>query len=279
MNERGIHMDAYDVQNETTHSSTIYPFIKFVNKPVLIYYFVDPFCYDCWSIENSLKKMTMNYGGFFNVRPIISHTFCAKMNRSKKRYLFEQSSRYYLSLGIKAAGLQGNKAGRDFLRNIQEELFLYQKSETADDIMYQAAIQSQLDINEFTTDLTSSTARNAYQRDIRLIEEMDVTYFPTFVFLSQYIDDYSVKVSGLHSYESYVYVLKTMLQTNLHTKQQNIPPLEIYLRNYKRVQAEEVAFIFDLSLREAEKQLKKLQLEQKVKRVVGNNKVYWEYIE
>ncbi len=272
-------MDAYDVQNETTHSSTVYPFVKFTNKPVMIYYFVDPFCYDCWSIESSLKKMTMNYGAFFNIRPIISHTFNGKTNRLKKHSFLEQTSRYYLSLGIKAAGLQGNKAGRDFLRNIQEEIFLYQKFETAEDIMYQASSQSYIDMNEFTKDLTSSTARKAYQRDIKLIEEMDVTHFPTLVFLSQYIDDYSVKVSGLHSFESYVYVLRTMLQTNPHPTQQNIPPLEIYLRNYKRVLTEEVAFIFDLPLKEAGKQLKKLQLERKVKRVNGNNQVYWEYIE
>src|SRR5690625_7904066 len=122
-------MDAYYVQSDSTHTSTNYPFIKFINKPVMIYYFVDPFCYDCWSLEASIKKMTMKYGAFFNIRPIISHLFNENYSRTSDFGLMKHWDNYYLTVGIKAAALQGNKSGRDFLRHIQESIFLYESSQ------------------------------------------------------------------------------------------------------------------------------------------------------
>ena len=269
-------MDAYDIQNNTAHSSTNYPFVKFINKPVMIYYFIDPLCKECWTIEKSIKKLTMKYGAFFNVRPIISHFFSVPTSHCKDRFPMDQWNSYYISIGIKAAALQGNKASRDFLRNIQELIFIYQTIDSTEEVLYEAAIQANLDISEFKNDLFSPSALKAYQGDMRLIQEMEVNQFPTLVFFSQHIEDYSIKISGLQSYETYAYLLKKMLQSNTNTKQK-IPPLEIYLRNYKRVQTEEVAFIFDLTIIEAENKLKKLQLKQKVKKVESNGRTFWEY--
>lgn len=274
--ERGIHMDAYDVQNNTPHPSTNYPFIKFINKPVMIYYFIDPICKECWTIEKSIKKLTMKYGAFFNVRPIISHLFGTPNSHCKNRFPMNQWDSYYISIGIKAAALQGNKAGRDFLRNIQELIFLYQTDESTEVVLYEAAFQANLDINEFKNDLFSPSALKAYQGDMHLIQEMEVEQFPTLVFFSQHIEDYSIKVSGLESYETYAYLLKKMIQSNTNTKQR-IPPLEIYLKSYRRVQTEEVAFIFEIPIKIAENKLKKLQLERKVKKVESNGKTFWEY--
>jgi len=270
-------MDAYYVQSESTHTSTNYPFIKFINKPVMIYYFVDPFCYDCWSLEASIKKMTMKYGALFNVRPIISHLF--NEIRTSDRIVPNHWDRYYVSLGIKAAALQGNKVGRDFLRNIQETIFLYDSSEDIESILFNAAKYVGVDLNEFQDDFFASSTKNAYQGDMQLTQEMEVKQYPTLVFFSQYIEDYSIKISGLQSYETYTYILKKMLQSNTDTTKQNIPPLEIFLKNYSRVKVEEVAFIFDLSINDAEKKLKELQLNQKVKKMEVNGKIVWEYID
>jgi len=271
-------MDAYDVQSESIHPKTNYPFINYANKPVMIYYFVDPFCCECWSIEKSIKKMTLTYGAFFNVRPIISHLFFSSDSCSDHRYPIDQMSAYQLSIGVKAATLQGNKAGRVFLRNVQDIIFLYGKIDSVDDVLLEAAARTPpLDINEFKKDLFSPSAEKAYKRDVELIQDMNVRHFPTLLFYSQYIEDHSVKISGLHSYETYDYVLKKMLQTNTDAARQKVPSLEVFLKNYKRVQTEEIAFIFELSIKDAETKLKKLQLQQKVNKVEHNGKSFWEF--
>src|SRR5690625_2773187 len=163
-NERGIQVDAYYVQGESPKLSTYYPFIRFINKPVMIYYFVNPLCKQCWSVEVAIKKLTMKYGTFFNLRPIISHSFTHPFQQNGKQ--LSQWHHYHLSVGIKAAGLQGNKAGRDFLRNIQETIFLYESSASVIDIIHQAAKHSGLDMHEFQKDLYSDVAIKAYQGDI-----------------------------------------------------------------------------------------------------------------
>src|SRR5699024_3908701 len=89
--------------------------IDFLNKPIIIYNFVDLTCSDCWSLEPYLKKLLIEYGMFFTVRPILCHD---TLHLTKKDFITtshlkhsNQSSEPNPLLGVKAAGLQGNKAG------------------------------------------------------------------------------------------------------------------------------------------------------------------------
>lgn len=274
-------MDAYHVQNESFRSNTNFPFINFIYKPIMIYYFVDPFCQKCWNIEPYFKKMTMDYGASFNVRPIIGHMF----NKSPNSLLDKQGhkivsnyndlTKYYGSLGIKAAALQGNKAGRDFLHHVQELVFLYNMNESIDRILIHAAEKAKLDVDEFENDLKSPSTEKAYHSDIKLAHEMGVNQYPTLVFFSQYIEDYTIKISGLHNYDAYTLVLEKMLQ--LDPSNFNKPTIEACVKQYKRVQTAEIAFIFDISFKQAERSLKQLQLKQIIKKIVTNDKTFWEY--
>jgi len=274
-------MDAYDLR-ESVQSRKKYPFTDFIDKPIIIYYFVDPFCHKCWSLEPYIKKLTMEYGEYFNIRPIISHMFRdmpAKLLDYKinKKIVSNNDhlTKYYGAIGIKAAALQGNKAGRDFLRSVQEAIFLYKKKETIHNILLYAAKHTHLDRHEFENDLFSLSAIKAYESDIQFMHEMNINQYPTLLFFSQYIEDYSMKVSGLQSYESYTFVLKKMLQM----KSIETPKLSIKscLKRYKRLNTDEIAFIFDMTKKEAEKKLKQLQLMQIVKRVEIDQNYFWEY--
>jgi len=278
MIERGIHMDTYYVQSESTPRAN-YPSINFIHKPVMIYYFVNPVCELCWSIEVILKKMAIQYGSLFNIRPIISNIFTDSINRctTNRLQIWQGNNRSFLSVGIKAAALQGNKAGRDFLKHIQEAIFLYGTTNSIEDMLLKAAKHANLDMSEFQQDLFSPSARKAFQGDIQLIQEMDVNQFPTFVFFSQYIEDHSIKISGIHSYETYVYVLKNMVPTIDHSMS-TMPTIEKYLKKYIRVQTNEIAFIFNLTIKKAECKLKQLQLKQQVKKKEMNGKCFWEYV-
>ncbi|MBO1002969.1 DsbA family protein [Pseudogracilibacillus auburnensis] len=275
-------MDAYHVHSESTRSNVNHPFINFFHKPIMIYYFVDPFCQQCWELERYMKKLTMEYGAFFNVRPIISHIYNESphrlLDKKEENHIIHNGdhlNKYYGFISIKAAALQGNKAGRDFLRSVQEAIFLYNKNESIHDILAHSVENTNLDIREFENDLLSSSAKKAYESDIQLMHEMDVNQYPTLVFFSQHNEEYSVKVSGLQTYDAYTFVLKKMLHFELTNFSK--PTIEACFIQYGRLQTEEIAFIFDLSEKEAEKKLKQLQLMQKVKQVVINGILFWEY--
>src|SRR5699024_12022003 len=86
------------------------------------------------------------------------------------------------SLAIKAGELQGKKAGRLFLRIIQEYIFLKKDNVSDEQVLMQCAKDVHLGIQEFKNDLYSSSAKRALQCDFKLTREMDVDYIPTIVF-------------------------------------------------------------------------------------------------
>lgn len=271
-------MNAFLINNQSTETSTNYTPIDYINKPIIIYYFINPFCDMCWDIEPILKKITMEYGAFCSIRPVINHSlFISQGNITENKQMndaFSTADKYSIYLAVKAAALQGNKTGRDYLRNIQDFLFLYQKQGSVETIIQKACDKTNIDIHEFDRDLFSISAKKAYESDLQLAREMEVKQSPTFVFLSQHIEDYSMKVAGVHSYETYTFVLEKMLEMQILEK--STPSFEDFLKLYKRFKTEEIAFVFDVTVKEAEKNLKKLQLMQKIKRVDQQRQSFWE---
>src|SRR5699024_1883269 len=92
-------------------------------------------------------------------------------------------------LAVKAAELQGKRAGKKYLRQIQEYLFLSKKNISDDDVLIECAKKTNLDIEEFKNDLHSTSAKNALQCYLRLLKEMEVDYVPTIVFFNQLTND------------------------------------------------------------------------------------------
>src|SRR5699024_11300230 len=108
---------------------------------------------------------------------------------------------------IKAAELQGKRAGRKFLRKVQEYLFLKKKDVSDEHVLIECAQEINLDLDEFSADLFSSTAKKALQCDLKLLEEMNVDYVPTIVFFNQLSNEDGIKISGLYPYDIYIQVL------------------------------------------------------------------------
>lgn len=255
--------------NPLTHSNV---------KPIIIYFFVNPFCHDCWKMEPNIKKLTLEYGEYFILRPILSHLFDGKstmVNHSKTLQKRENLNNYYLLIGIKAAALQGNKASRDFLQTMQESFFQNKMTElNVADILLQCAKKANLDLHEFHDDLQSSAAKKAYQGDINLLHEMSVDTYPTLVIHSQSEKGYNIKVAGVQPYHIYVHVLQDMLHEVIKPAEK--PDLLQFLKEYGKVRAEEISFIYNHPLKAVNNGLKQLQLQQKVKKVIINKLVYWD---
>lgn len=285
---------------QTTHSDD-YQYFDFFQKPVEIFVFVDPLCAECWSLDPILKKLTMQYGRFFTIQPIISSKLDTlnldtqrkpedmkrDWERTAKRTgmscdgdLWVEnpiSSPWVASLAIKAAGLQGKKAGRIFLRRLQEYAFLHKQNVSDESVVVECSTEAGLDTDVFKDDLYSVSARKALQCDLKLTREMDVDTFPSLVFFNQ-ADDHEdgIKISGLHSYHIYVLVLKEILQKN-PLPSANLP-LEEFLSFYKIVGTYEIAFVYDWPLEKAEREMMKLQLRRKVRKIPAKHGNFWKYM-
>ena len=120
--------------------------------------FVDPLSPECWALEPAIKKLKIRYGRFFTLRMIAACSITAlNVQKRKKRRLAEAwekiasksgmscdgslwfdnplSAPYLASLALKAAELQGRKAGLQFLRSMQERLFLNKQDITDEQVL------------------------------------------------------------------------------------------------------------------------------------------------
>ncbi|KAB8139203.1 DsbA family protein [Gracilibacillus oryzae] len=271
-----------------------------LKKPIEIYVFVDPLCPECWSFEPYLKKLTVEYGRFFTIRPILSgqltnlHKDKFEQPRKLKEIWEKTANRTGMccdgdlwlenpihfpkitSIAVKAAELQGKKAGKRFLRKIQELAFLEKKDISSERILLECARQLNLDIEEFKSDLYSHSAAKALQCDLKITKEMEVEYVPTMVFFNESDEEAGIKISGIYPYDIYVKVLKQMLQKEPLPARK--PDLVDFLSQYEFVATKEVAVVYDWSLEKAEKELKKLQLKQLVEKVPVKFGCFWKYI-
>ncbi|MGG3573301.1 ClpXP adapter SpxH family protein [Bacillus gobiensis] len=264
-------------------------------KPIEIFMFIDPTNPECWDLEPAIKKLKILYGRFFSLRPIVIVSIATLNNKTKKKNLSRDnmeavsampcdaglqndspSASYNISLALKAAELQGRKAGLQFLRNLQEVLFVKKQDITKEKTLLQIAEMARLDVKEFKKDLHSANAITALQCDIKIAAEMDVKELPTLAFFNTRYKDEGLKVSGNYPYSIYEEVLFEMLDER--PKPSETPPLELFLEYFQFVAAQEIAIVYDLSLEEVERQMKRLAFANKVKRVQAKQGVFWRYV-
>lgn len=294
-------LNQYELKRSNlTNTSHQYSFFDFVQKPIEIYVFIDPLCPECWSLEPYLKKLSIEYGRFFTIRPITSGHL-SKLNKDqfdeprKLKEIWERTAKrtgmscdgdlwienpisfpWIASLAIKAAELQGKKAGRVYLRKMQENLFLKKQNISDEKVLFRCAEESNLDMQEFKRDLYSASAKKAFQCDLKLTQEMDVDYIPTIVFFNQLIEEQGIKISGLYPYDIYVLVLKEILQKDPIPSEK--PPLEDFMAFYEVVGNKEISVVYDWSPAKTEREMKKLQLKQKVEKIPVKYGSFWRYI-
>lgn len=242
------------------------------NKPIVIYSFINPFCKECWLLEPIIKKLALEYGNFFTVRPIISiHPIFEDVKISSNKNYLKQ----YVALAIKAAGLQGNKAGRQFLEKIQVAHFHYDDDLLNKNVIMNYASLVNLDLEEFSNDLFSNSAKKAYLADLKLTKEMNISEFPSLVFFSKHNEEHTLKITGKADYNAYVDLLYKLL--NDIPEPQAKPEVELFLKEQGLLSIEDIAFIYDWSLHETNKILNKLKLKGQVKELNILSRKYWSY--
>lgn len=270
-------------------------------KPLELYLFVDPLCPECWALEPVMKKLIIEYGRYFTIKHVLSGRL-ATLNISKKHDfesmadLWEKtasrsgmscdgsiwledpiSSPHIASIAIKAAELQGRKAGIRFLRKLQEVLFLENQNVSNFDVLKDCAKSVGLDVVEFISDIHSESASKAFQCDLKITSEMDVDEIPTLVFFNENIEEEGIKVTGYYPYFVYEQILEEMLPEK--PKRTAPPSLEAFLKHFKFVASKEIAVVYDMTINEVEREMKKLQLKQLVEQFPVKYGVFWKYID
>lgn len=269
-------------------------------KSIEIYIFIDPLCPECWALEPTLKKLQIEYGRYFSIKHVLSGRL-AMLNLTKKQQyenfaeLWEKTasrtgmscdgtlwienpitSPHMASVAIKAAELQGRKAGIRFLRKLREELFLGRQNISELEVLKECANEVGLDVEEFLSDIHSESAAKAFQCDLKITSEMEVQEIPTLVFFNENIEEEGIKITGMYPYEIYEQILSEMLP--FEPEKTSPPPIEAFLQYFKLVASKEIAIVYNMSISEVEKEMKKLQLKQIVEQVPAKYGVFWKFI-
>lgn len=269
-------------------------------KPLEIYLFIDPLCPECWALEPISKKLQIEYGRYFKLKHVLSGRLATLYHRKNQKYenmahiwertasrsgmscdgnlWFENpiSTPYAASIAIKAAELQGRKAGIRFLRKLQEVVFLKKRNISEEEVLIDCAKSVGLDADEFVNDIHSSSAAKAFQCDLKITSEMDVQEIPTLVFFNENIDDEGIKITGCYPYNVYVHIIQDMLQAEPDPSP--APPLEVFLNYFKFVASKEISVVYNMPINEVEHELKKLLLKQKVEKVPVKYGTFWRYL-
>ncbi|WP_410981705.1 ClpXP adapter SpxH family protein [Bacillus cereus] len=275
---------------------------KCEHKSVEAYLFIDPLCMDCWGIEPVVMKLWLEYGKYFSIRHILTGKVEGaiapphKWNKPANiRFVWEKttslqgfscdgkvhmqdasSTPYLVSIAIKAAELQGRKAGSKFLRKLQEYIFLENVSKPDLELLLACAEQSGIDVEEFKKDLHSTSAKKAFQCDLKFTNEMHITEIPSLVFFHANSDEEGIKIAGIYSYDVYVQLLKEIVKCDIEPAP--LPPLEVLLETMQFMSSKEIAFIYNCPQQEIERELKKLSLKRKVRMIEVKCERFWKWI-
>ena len=173
-------------QEALTFNTASFPCHCNEKKPLEIYMFIDPLSPECWALEPIMKKLQIEYGKYFTIKHVISGRL-ASLNMGRKQKfenmaeLWEKtasrsgmscdgslwlenpiSSPYLASIAIKAAELQGRRAGIRFLRKLQEMIFLEKQNISNFEVLRDCAENVGLDVEEFISDIHSKVLQKHF---------------------------------------------------------------------------------------------------------------------
>ncbi|KGR80556.1 DsbA family protein [Ureibacillus manganicus] len=250
-----------------------------ITKPIELYIFIDPFCSKAVKMQTILRKLQIEYDHYFTWRIVISTDLTTLNNNSRSTKgcfsgaELDISHPVLPSIAIKAAELQGKRAALRFIQKLQEHIILQTKDVQLYSTLIDIAIECQLDIKEFIADFGSKEASRAFQCDLHITREMEIDEIPSIVFFNECIEDEGLKVSGLYAYDVYVQILKELLNKELIRSP--LPSYDELFDRFNTMSTEEFAEIYSMPLIEAERELKKRMLQQKIECLRNEDVTLW----
>lgn len=248
-------------------------------KPIELYIFIDPLCKKSLTMQTVLRKLQVEYDHYFTWRYILS-TKLASLNSLSRRTKgcitgaeLDITHPALPSIAIKAAELQGKKAATRYLVKLQEYALLKTKDVTSYAALIEIAKEAHIDVDEFISDFGSKEAARAFQCDLHITCEMEVDEVPSIVFFNECIEDEGLKVSGMYAYEVYVQILQEMVSEEIMCNP--LPTFDELFNRFHILTTNDVATIYSISQADAERELKKRMLQQKIERLSNDDVTLW----
>ncbi|WP_332650363.1 DsbA family protein [Lysinibacillus sp. 54212] len=248
-------------------------------KPVELYIFIDPLCPKAFAMKPIIRKLQLEYEHYFTWRYVLSTELSSLNSLSNRMKGCSSGAQVDIthpvlpSIAIKAAELQGKRAGSRYLTKVQHYAALKTKDVNSHANLLQIAEEVGLDMKEFSLDFGSKEAARAFQCDLYITREMDVDEVPSIVFFNECIEDEGLKVSGSYSYEVYEHILHEMIGETL--VRQPLPTIEQLFTRYEILATAEIAEIYSIDTQVAERELKKRMLQQKIDRITNESTTLW----
>lgn len=248
-------------------------------KPIELYVFIDPLDPKAYKMMSVIRKLHLQYGHYFTSRFVlgtqISSLNCIA-NRLKGCWSgaeLDITHPVLPSIAIKAAELQGKRAGIRYLTKLQQHALLKTMNVNSHTTLMQIAQEAQLDMQEFESDFGSQEAARAFQCDLYITREMEVHEVPSIVFFNECIEEEGLNVSGTYDYSVYTHILQELIGEQL--VEQPLPPLEHLFEHFDMLSTEDIAQIYDMPFAIIERELKKCMLQQKLERVQSETALFW----
>ncbi|SIT68773.1 Predicted dithiol-disulfide isomerase, DsbA family [Edaphobacillus lindanitolerans] len=245
------------------------------SKPLELYVFIDPGDDLCWNLIPVLRRLQVEYDRYFTYRVIMK---VSKVAQRGIPYAIEtgmlQAAHPALpAVAIKAAEFQGKRAGFKFLSKLFDYRFLKGRDVSTPETLIEIAGRIGIDIDEFIQDFRSVNAAKSFQCDLYISREMEVDNAPSFVFFNNNFEDEGLMVEGVHDYEIYVKVLEELLGEQMDKA---VPPsLDELFKRFDSLTTNEIAAIYKVNIRTAERELKKRLLQRRVECVPFSGTKLW----
>ena len=174
-------MSTYETKNlsKNTSHEKIFELFLFVNP-------LGTYCYRCENellkfVRNSEFKVHYHFLTFHNLQTVNQYMKNQKLPVTDLDLRNDIYMKIYdAALSYKAALLQGKRLGHQFLIELQQQIH-QQKREYTDDLLEEILNKVEIDKKMFYEDKSSSAVKKAYDRDLQIAQEMNVTHTPSLV--------------------------------------------------------------------------------------------------
>lgn len=271
--------------------------------------YTDPYCTWCWGSEPILRRIKEIYGNqvkiTFKMGGLVEDIgdFYDPLNRIGGEGMFEQvaehwkdaskrhgmpvdvrvfqdlkgefRSTYPANIAYKATEMQNQDLADRFLRRMREAAAAELRAIHRVEVQVELAKEVGLDVEKFLHALKTGEAQKAFHEDLKECRDLGITGFPTFYIRNN--RGRSVLLTGYQSFESFERVFKNLVGDIL-VKKAMIATEESFMKfieKYERVATKEVAELFNLEIKDAEKNLTALVQKGRVVRVKAGNGYFW----
>ena len=174
-------MSTYETKNlsKNTSHEKIFELFLFVNP-------LGTYCYRCENellkfVRNSEFKVHYHFLTFHNLQTVNQYMKNQKLPVTDLDLRNDIYMKIYdAALSYKAALLQGKRLGHQFLIELQQQIH-QQKREYNDDLLEEILNKVEIDKKMFYEDKSSSAVKKAYDRDLQIAQEMNLTHTPSLV--------------------------------------------------------------------------------------------------